>query len=422
LLRLNSFQKSIYPDLNIVLLALAGIVFGKNVAAAEWTLKGSLGQQLQYDDNISLNTLRKDSVAGYLLKPSLQAARKTESLDVALDGQGDIRRYDDSRWDCNSYNLNSNNEYRATRNIFNLSGGYSVSCSYAQQITDTGLLVPTSQAENYRLSPSWTWQWTPLDKLTLGTSYSKTSYSNSLTGSASNIGANFSGNDTYTVNLGGNHEWNRRLSLNEKLFFSNIQYTDSNASNQKLFGFQLGANYIVDHYWTVSASGGPLWVDTRLSSVGITSGQSSSLSLGSVANINLNYSDTLTQFSAGFSNSVNPSAIGQTLQTSSAFANYSYHLTEHLLLDISSNYSHSKSIGAQSSANSTNQFNRDYFTVALGIGWELAKNWKLRGSYVYRWQDYQQDTSLQNINAGTSDSNAVMLTLSYSWDGIQVSR
>jgi len=208
-----------YRNQSIALLVLACIVPGKDVAAAEWALKGSLGQQLHYDDNISLSTIRKESVAGYLLAPSLQASRKTGALDIALEGQGDIRRYDDSRWDCNSYNLGSNNDYRAKRSVFSLSGGYAVSCSYSQQITDTGLLVPASQAENYRLAPSWTWQWTPRDQMTLGTSYSKTSYSNSLNDSASNIGTGFSGNDTYTVNLGGNHEWNRRLSLNEKLFF-----------------------------------------------------------------------------------------------------------------------------------------------------------------------------------------------------------
>jgi hypothetical protein len=62
--------------------------------------------------------------------------------------------------------------------------------------------------------------------------------------------------------------------------------------------------------------------------------------------------------------------------------------------------------------------------VAPGIAWELAKNWKLKGSYVYRWQDYQQDKNLQNfnLNAGTSDSNAVMFSVGYSWDGIRASR
>jgi len=79
--------------------------------------------------------------------------------------------------------------------------------------------VPTSQTENYRVAPSWAWQWTSRDQLILGTSYSKTSYNNSLNGSTSNIGTGFSGNDTYSVNLGGNHEWSRRLSLNENFFF-----------------------------------------------------------------------------------------------------------------------------------------------------------------------------------------------------------
>jgi len=106
-----------YRNQSIALLVLACIVPGKDVAAAEWALKGSLDQQLLYNDNISLSTIRKESVAGYHLAPSLQATRKTGSLDVGLEGQGDIRRYDDSRWDCNNYNLGSNNGYRAKRSV-----------------------------------------------------------------------------------------------------------------------------------------------------------------------------------------------------------------------------------------------------------------------------------------------------------------
>ncbi len=407
---------------SIALLVLAGIIFGKDAAAAEWALKGSLGQQLQYDDNIVLSAIRKESVAGYLLTPNLQATRKTGSLNIALEGQGDIRRYDDSRWDCDNYNLGSNNDYRTKRSVFSLKGGYGVNCSYSQQIEDTGIILPNSQSVNYQLAPSWTWQWTSRDQLALNTSYAKTSYSNPQNGVTSNTDNVFIGNDTYTVNLGGNHEWSRRLSLNGNLNFSNVQFTGSNASTQNQFGFQLGASYKINRLWSVSAGGGPVWVDTRQSSDGVTSGQSTSLSLGNVANINLSYSNQLTQFSTGFSNSVNPSAIGQTLQTSSTFANYSYHLTRHLLLDLTSSYSRSKSIGGQSADNPISQFNRNYFTVAPGIAWTLAKNWQLRGSYVYRWQDYQQDNNLRNLNAGTSESNAVMFSLGYSWDGIRVSR
>lgn len=405
-----------------VLFVLACIGFGKDISAAEWALKGTLEQALQYNDNIALSTTQKAPVAGYLLTPILQATRKTEILDIGFAGQGDIRRYDDSLWDCDAYNLSSDNSYRTKRSVFSLSGGYASSCSYNQQIKDTGLLVPNSQAINYRLAPSWTWQWTARDQLTLNTSYSKTSYNNSVGSVDPSTGLSFSGNDTYSITLGGDHQWSKLLSLNEKLLFSNVQYTGSNASTQNLFGFQLGANYKINRYWAVNAGGGPMWVDTQQNSNNITSGQNSSLSLGSVANIDLSYSGQLSKFSTGYSNSINPSAIGQTLQSHSIFANYSYRLARHTLLDLTGSYTRSESIGDQSSNNLTSQFNRSYFTVAPSITWEFVKNWKLKGSYVYSWQDYQQDNNLQNLNTGTSDSNAVTISLNYSWDGIQISR
>ncbi|MGJ0490817.1 hypothetical protein [Methylobacter sp.] len=427
-----------YYRRKMAMLALAGIGFGKNIAAAEWELTGDLGQQLEYNDNISLNTVRNDSVAGYILMPSVQASRKTGVLDIAFDGQGDIRRYDDSLWDCDNYRLRLNNEYRTRRNEFGLRAEYNVSCSYAQQTTDTGLLVPNSQSEEYLVAPQWNWQWTARDQLVLNALYSKTSYSNPTSGfvsDADNVFVNFSGNDTYSASLGGNHEWTRRLTSNERVYYSNIQYTGLNSSiqnasaqnesTQNLVGFELGANYIINHEWAVNVSGGPVWVDgTGQNLVGTLPAQDSSWTVGSNVNINLSYNDKLTKFSTGYSNSVDPSAIGQTLQNHSVFLKYSYQLTRHVLLDLSGDFINNQSINGSQSTGS--QFDRLYFTTAAGIAWEPTRNWRLKGSYIYSWQDYQQDLDVQNFrnvqgfqNVGTSDSNAVMLFLNYSWDGIR---
>jgi hypothetical protein len=413
----------------IGLFVLASSVCGKDVVAAEWELAGTLGQQLQYNDNISFSSIRKDSVFGYLLTPELHASRKTADLDLVIQGQGDIRRYTDPIWDCDNFNVGANNAYRTNRSTFGLNGGYDISCTYAQQITDTGLILPNSQAENYHLAPSWTWQWTARDQLILDAAYSKTSYSASQNGIASsNDSSVFSGNDTYTVSLGGNHKWSRRLTFDAKLYFSDIQYTGSSDSTQNLYGFQLGGNYKIDRLWTIASIAGPVWIDTQAGSNEVSSVQSSSLSLSSIANINLNYDGQLSKFSTGYSNAVNPSAIGQTLQTQSFFANFSYSLTQHLMLDLTGNYSLSESTGDNSIDNSNSQFNRDYFTVTTGFTWAIAKHWQLKGSYAYSWQDYQQDQNIQNINGltnfniGKSKSNLVMLFLNYSWDGIRVSR
>jgi hypothetical protein len=423
-----------YYKRKMAMLALACIGFGKDVAAAEWEVKGDLGQQLEYNDNISLNTIRKDSVVGYLLAPSLQASRKTEVLDIAFDGKGDIRRYDDSKWDCNNYSLRLNNQYKTKRSVYGLNGRYSISCSYAQQITDTGLLVPNSQSEEYQVEPSWVWQWTERDKLSLTGSYSKINYTNSSVGVAfiNQDSLNFSGNDTYAVSLGESHEWSRRLTLTGNLFYSNIEYTGlglstQNATTQNLFGFVLGADYEIDQNWSFNVSGGPVWVDGAGQNFGnVSLEQNSSLSLGSNANINLVYDGKLTRFSTGYSNSINPSSLGQTLQNHKLFANYSYRFTQHLVLDLSAKFYNNQSIGGNQSTGS--QFDRTYFTTAAGIAWEPTRNWQLKGSYVYSWQDYQQDRDVQdlqnlrNLNAGTSNSNAVMVFLNYSWDGIKRSR
>jgi len=426
-----------YCRRKIAMLALAGIGFGKGVFAAEWELIGDLGQQLEYNDNISLNTNRNDSVAGYILMPSLRASRKTGVWDIAFDGQGDIRRYDDSLWDCDNYKLKLDNEYRTKRSVFGLGGSYTVSCSYAQQVTDTGFLVPNSQSEEYLLMPKWSWQWTARDKLILDGSYSKTKYNNpsgsNISGIDSNI-VNFSGNDTYTVSLGGDHAWSRRFSTNERIYYSNIEYTGlnistqnpstQNSSTQNLFGFDLGANYIINREWAISVSGGPVWVDGTGQSLDDTSpAESSSLALGSNVNLSLSYSGELSRFSAGYSNSVDPSAIGQTLQNHSVFAKYAYQLTREVLLDITGDFINNQSIDDSQSTGS--QFDRLYFTTAAGIAWEPNRNWLLKASYIYSWQDFQQDLSLQDfqnaqfLNVGTSDSNAVMLFVNYSWDGIR---
>ena len=400
-------------------LILILIGFSISVAADEWEVKGSLGQQLQYNDNISFSTISQQSVFGYLLTPRLQASRKTGVLDMDFDGQGDIRRYDDSRWDCENYNLGLNNAYRTNRSVFALHGVYGANCSYSQQITDTGILVPKSQSTNFGVTPSWTWQWTPLTQLSAEASYAKTSYSN--LGTNTNA-TGYNGNETYSVNLRGKHTWSPRLSLNGGVNFSNIQYTGANASTQNLYGFLLGGNYLISQQWKASAGGGLRLLDAQRQSGSTSTVQNNSISFGYLANISVGYDGKQSSFSTGYSSNFAPSAIGQTLQIHVLFVNYSYRVGQNLSVDLASSFSRSKTIGGQSSDNLAGGFNRDYSTASVGLAWQMAKDWQLRGSYLYRWQHYPQQGASQSLNTGTAESNTVILFLNYAWDGIHDSR
>jgi hypothetical protein len=393
-------------------LLLAVILAGasRSAAAVQWEVKGGLGQQLQYNDNIGFNIFRKASVFGYLLTPALEASRKTETLELVFRGQGDIRRYDDSRWDCENYGLGLDGRYRTRRSEFSVAGGYSRSCSYIQQISDTGFLAPFSRYENFKVAPSWNWQWTARDRLTVDAYYSKTIYTDSPAAGA----VNFSGNETYYAALSGSHLWSRRLTLTGGVFFSDIVYSNGSAPDQTVFGAQVGGAYAVSRRWTVSANAGPRWVDTQWFD-GASSGRNPSATLGSNANAGIDYKGRLTSFSISYSNTVGPSALGQALQYQTVFANYTHRFRPRLLLDLTANLSRSESSGGRPADNPAGAFDRDYASASAGLAWQFAKDWEIKGSYLYQWQRYKQFS-------GTADSNIVMLSVNYTWGGIRRAR
>lgn len=372
--------------------------------AAQWDLQGSFGQELQFNDNISLQT-QKQSVFGYVMTPRLQASRKTGSLDTGITAQGEIRRYDVSRWDCENFNIGLDNSLTTTRSVFQLDGHYGISCSYAQQIQDTGLLSPNNQSESYSLTPSWSWRLNKTDTLSVNTSYAKTSYT-----STSNFGRStaLNGNDTASVNLNGTHAWSQRLGMNGGVFFSNSQFTNQPPVTQNMYGFQGGGNYLIDPQWSVSGSAGLRWVDSHRSTGGTSVNQGDSLKQAYLVNANLAYKGKLDSYSIALSRTINPSAIGQLLQYDSLTGNLSHPLARDVTLDLNANFQKSQSLDGQNNAN----FNRTYFTATAGVTWQVARDWRLKGSYAYRWQQYQGDERVR-------DSNAVMLFLNYDWDGIQ---
>ena len=406
-----------YRRRTIAWLALACAGLGTTAKASEWgELKGSLGQQVLYNDNIQLNANQKQPVFGYILTPSAQASHQAETFDISLNAQGNIRRYDHSLWDCEGYNLGLRTRYKTRRSVFTMTGGYGVSCAYAQQAQQTGVVIPGAQATSYNLAPSWTWQWTPRSQLNLGATYTKRSYGGGSAGSAAGTGSTgYKDYDSYTLNLSLSHAWSRDLSLTGGLYFMNSQYAGATGSTQTLYGFQLGGSYVISQHWTANAEGGLRMADIQQNTLAGALSTANSSSLGTTANVNVSYNDRLNRFSTGYSNMATPSSVGQTLQIQTVSANYSYQLAPHLSWNTNGSFLHSQSIASPSAiatANASSAYSRDYFTVTTALVWEFARDWTLTGSYAYRWQKSKQQ-------ANSADSNIVMLSLNYAWDGVE---
>lgn len=409
---------------NIRWLILAYCGYAREAWAERWELAGDLGQQLQYNDNMAFSANNRQAEFGYLLNPVLRAALKTKAFDLGFTGQGDIRRYTDSRWDCDAYNLELSGRYAISRNTFRLAGGYAQGCSYLQQLTDTGILIPKVQFDNIRVAPTWTWRWTRRTALIAETAYSKIQYDQSNTqattttvnsvSDANTLGIGLVGNETYSVRVSADHKLSRRLSLNGGTYFSYIKYSEPTLPGQRIYGFQAGLNYAIDRRWAFSVGGGPRWVDFDPSTT--DPDQKSTTALGDVANISLNFHHRQNDVSMGYSNSINSSAIGQTQEYHNIFLSYSRKIDKRLNLSAAVSFQHSDALNGQQSGSLENNFKRDYVNVAAGVAWKFAKDWQVRADYSYRWQDYHQS------DIGTADANMVMVSVNYSWDGVRDSR
>lgn len=379
------------------ILALCTVLTAPLASAAEWLTQATLKQQLNYNDNIRLSTRNQDSIFGYAVNPGIMTQRRTEDVSLGLNMQGDIRRNDDTRWDCDNYSVETDDQYKGRRNGFGFVGGYAKSCMYLQQLGDTGLLTPKATYQSFKLAPSWRWQWTPRDQIVADATYTKTDY----TRDASNSDYVFHGNQMTLVNLGGNHQWDPRLSLNGGMSYSKIDYTDGDRPEQNVYGFQFGGNYDLDRTLKLSLGGGPRWIDTQS-----RPDYEGGVRLGHVVNVSIHYDGVLNHLTAGYSNAINPSSLGRVLQYQSLYTRYSWRFLHDWTLDLDAQYSRMESVAKDLSVN---YFNRDYVAVAIGATWQFARDFDLVLRYGYRYQQYDSI-------AGTAQSNSIMLGVGYRFD------
>ena len=400
----------------MLILACMGLCKGATASdwadwASEWVdLKASLTQQIQYNDNMLISPTQPQGTLGYFLNPSLTVSHKTESFDINIKAQGNIRRYDNSLYDCENYALGLNSQYKTRRSVFKMTGSYGISCAYSQQVQQTGVIIPGVQSTNINLAPSWAWQWTPRDQLSLGVMYTNRIYNggaSSTKGTNSTASTSYQNYDSYTINLGFNHVWDRDLSLNGGLYFMNSQYMGKNASTQQSLGLQLGGQYSISQHWSANFSAGLRRTDIQSNSVSASSSNTTSMS--PLGNFSVSYQDRFSSFSTGYSSTIMPSALGQTLQTQSVYAMYSYKITPHLSLSNSSIALQSDGIGGQPTIGTkASNYGRETFTNTVMFTWDFAKAWQLRGNYSYRWQKLQQQTA--------AESNIVMLSINFAFD------
>jgi len=361
-------------------------------------LAATLNPSLEYDDNIFM---REDKLGDYHASatPTLLVSRELENTALLLSAGYVLDRYEAAR------QLNTDNpfwqfssQYQTERSQWGLDLSYAESTSRNDAADDTGDFETNAIVTSQSISPSYSFQLSERDSLSLNAAYSKRDYST----------ADFSDNETRSLSSSWQHQFTERFNGGVSVSASNTESTGQLlTTDDDTYNVSLTSNYELSEIWSMGGSVGLRQLQSEQTDLfGATT---KSKSNGQSLDLNVSYNGDIDSFKIGLSRSISPSSTGEVNEVDKFNISLSRQLSETLTASLSASYQVTTSASDESSDKRKNT------QLSPSINWQFAAESSLSLSYNYR----QQEESALNTNV---NSNSIMLTLNYDWEGLRASR
>ncbi len=368
--------------------------------ATEWRLNGNVKQDTGYDDNVRMQKQAQGSFE-YLLTPQLSVARKEQDWDINANASYGLQQYTDiDGLDYSPQNYGAQSEYRTARTRWGLNASYADTLSRNNAVQDTGNFASASNQVKWAVSPSFSYLLTQRDSVTITAGYNKTAYSSSA----------LSSSDGQSANMTWQRQWNERLTHNIGFAYTHYQFGSlGNSSTADSYSLTAMLAYKLTQLWSIQGSLGG-----RVTESLTESGQQALLqqiSSGFLADLSFTYTGEQITSSLKLGRSLAPSSQGNLNEQTQLAWNAGYKLNKRWQAAIGTSYQMSKATSQNSLTN--NSFNnRNNLTVTPNLNWLITPEWVAQLSYRYRQQD----------SLYLAESNMLMLTLTYNWQGFSISR
>jgi hypothetical protein len=369
--------------------------------AAEWTLNGSIKQDISFNDNVRMQT-QPQSSAIYQVIPTINFAHKTEVSQVQASASYGTQRYlDIPAFDTDLQNYALNSYYSTEKSNWGLNASFNVAPARNTAMQESGNFTSNAEKTTWSVSPSYSYKLTELDTLNLLPSYLKNTYSTDT----------FRDNENLTANLAWQHQWSERYSSSLSFSYSKFESIGKGASlGNGTNSNSYSINLLNSFQWSeklnlVGSLGGRFTESENKTFLEVRKNNS----FGFLVDISVNYTEENYSAMLNLNRSLVPSSTGQLNEQSRVSLDLHYNITE--ILSASALTSYQTSV----SASSSRDVSRKNLLVEPAINWQITKEWAVSASYTYR----QQDRSTQDI---TASSNSVMLSIGYNWQGLSFSR
>lgn len=423
LLSLNLFPRMLRILLPIVGLCLLWPGFSQ---AAEWSLTGNVNQTLGYDDNVRLRKIPQGSFE-YRIIPNLTFLHSTEVSEIQANASYGTQVYPNvTGFDRDMQKYGLSGLYKTERFDWGLSTNYSEAPSVNTALQDSGNFASNADRNSWSVSPSVSYKIDELNSIILTPAYSETSFSRiTIDNSSGDTTSSFRNNTIKNVNLAWQRLWTERYTSSVTLFYTNFN-SDRGSGFQTSYdsvGVNLLNAYTWLENWKLDGTVGVRHTESKnngvsgssLSQNNVTSGGS----FGFLANIGVNYTGENFSSEIRFKRALTPSNQGQLQEQTGVSLNFNYNITERLYAGLDANFLESTQV------NSISRGTREYFVIQPSINWRITPEWTLIGSYRYRTRNGSlgngSTVNIANANT-TGESNFVMLSINYNWQGLKISR
>ena len=405
--------------LGIVFCLVANLV-SVNARALEWLAEPSVSVLEIYNDNIQLTTATHDSVTGTIFSPKLQLTARSEIWDISSSAQFRDSNYSgieglDSK--DNIYNLSSS--YRTMRSQWQLSGTSAKESLLAGETLNPDISLARGQSQRDTKSGvlSFTHSFTETTRASLSYQNTDTVYEQGLA----------RGQFDYQqgqVSLTVSEQYSERAQIFITGGYSKYKVPANRFASENTTA-RLGVTYNFDETTKLTLSGGV----RKTSSQGVLrecslfefrpptitcreyrNTEVDSVDRGSVYDTSLEKQFEASNLSIGYNRDVSSSSSGAQVETNALSVASQRLIDPRNTLFFTTSYYRTRSLEA-----SLSNTDRRYYQGESGWRWRCTEACTLELSYRY--------ANVKYANASESaKSNALVLTLTYLWPKIYISR
>jgi hypothetical protein len=371
-----------------IIISVITLLFSNVVSAAQVSWTPIFNPTLEYDDNVLMRDDNKEGSFIFSVQPTINAEYKTETFSLGTQFGYKFARYNQlSRLNESEPFIQINSIKTDARSTLQLNLAYSEDLSRNTASEDSGNFDSDTLITARSVTPSYSYNLTERDTVSLSASYSDREYSTN----------EFSDNNTKSLSASWNRNVTERLMLGLASTATFYQSgTNTLGTENDIYDFSLTSEYALSESWLLSGQAGVNYIDSTSKTLGQSTNSSNS---GSIFNISINRKLQTQTLSIDISRSLSPSSSGEVNKQDVFQTRWTKTLNEKLSFSLAGSYLET----TDAFGNESNK--REYISIQPSFNWNFAENTTIKLSYSYKQQ--------QDNLSSKAESNSVLFGIKH---------